>query len=105
MQSQLSLVLAYLVVSQFLTIMMVRGRLPGLLLPFAICSLILIVPTFIYLSVNAPSRPVDDAMTAVSFNKLFDVGDEVNGDVIMPKLGNATAKCAIWPCLIVRDGS
>lgn len=72
--------------------MLLRSRSTGILLPFLAFSLLLAVPTFIYLSLQASGPPVDDSLTSVNANKLFQVGDEVSGDVIMPKLGNATVK-------------
>lgn len=71
---------------------MLRTRLQGFAAPFLLCSLLLIVPTFLYLTFTSPKSPVNDAHTAVSLNKLYEVGDEVAGGVIMPKLPNATAK-------------
>lgn len=71
---------------------MLRGRLQGFIAPFLLCSLLLIVPTFLYLNYTSPDPPSNDAYTAVSVNQLYEVGDEVGGGVIMPKLPNATAK-------------
>lgn len=64
----------------------------GFFVPFLLCSLLLIVPTFLYLTYTSPRPPTNDAYTAVSLNELYEVGDEVGGGVIMPKLPNATAK-------------
>lgn len=69
-----------------------RLRLPGLLWPFIICSCILVVPTLLFINANRPATPVNDASTAIGLNKLFEVGSELEGSVIMPKLPNATAK-------------
>jgi hypothetical protein len=71
---------------------MTRIRLQGLTVPFLICSLVLIVPTFIYLTFTSSKAPTNDAFTSVSANQLYEIGDEVSGGVIMPKLPNATAK-------------
>ena len=71
---------------------MSRIRIPNFLIPFLIFSLVLIVPTFVYLSIHTPSTPENDATTMVASNKLFAVGDEVGGGVIMQKLANETAK-------------
>jgi hypothetical protein len=71
---------------------MARYRLPGFALPFLAFSLVLIVPTLIWLSFTSSPAPTDDARTAVSLNQLYAVGSELEGDVIMPKLPNATAK-------------
>lgn len=65
---------------------------PGFLVPFLLCSLLLIVPTFLYLAYTSPKPASNDAYTAVSVNQLYEVGNEVAGGVIMPKLPNATAK-------------
>ena len=65
---------------------MSRIRIPNFLIPFLIFSLVLIVPTFVYLSIHTPSTPENDATTMVASNKLFAVG------VIMQKLANETAK-------------
>lgn len=71
---------------------MARIRAQGLLGPFIVCSLLLIVPTLVYLTYNSPKAPRNDGTTTVAFNQLYEVGDEIEGDVIMPKLPNATAK-------------
>ena len=76
---------------------MSRLRVPGMLWPFIICSFILVVPTLLFLSANRPAKPVNDATTAIEFNKLFEVGTELEGGVIMPKLANATAKYVALP--------
>lgn len=71
---------------------MARLRIPPFLLPFAVFSLVLIVPTFIWLSYNGPEVPRNDEHTSISLAKAYQIGDEVEGGVIMPALGNATAK-------------
>lgn len=71
---------------------MSRLRVPGLLWPFIICSFILVVPTLLFLNANRPPKPVNDATTQIGLNKLFEAGSELEGNVIMPKLPNATAK-------------
>jgi hypothetical protein len=64
----------------------------GFLVPFLLCSLLLVVPTFLYLAYTSEKPPRNDAYTAVSVDQLYEVGDEIAGGVIMPKLANATAK-------------
>lgn len=71
---------------------MTRLRLPGLTLPFVICSLILVIPTLLYITFTTPPPPRDDATTSIRLSKAYQVGDEVSGEVIMPKLANETAK-------------
>ena len=81
---------------------MSRLRVPGLLWPFVICSFILVIPTLFFLNANRPPRPTNDATTAIGLSKLFEVGSELEGGVIMPKLANATAKSVCYALRVYR---
>ncbi|KAL7010048.1 hypothetical protein EMMF5_000067 [Cystobasidiomycetes sp. EMM_F5] len=67
----------------------------GVLLPFLICSALLIIPTFLWLHMTAAPAPKNDATTSIGLQSQYAVGDEVTGGVIMPKLKNETAKAEL----------